>query len=333
MPKRSKLPGFRTHVRKGREGQRWVSYWLDMRGTGKPDIPLGTDHAKALAEYHRLKTDRPRIAGTIEEAFQRWERECLPEYANATTRRNYAQSLKMMRPVFGPATWDSVRVSTIAEYLKRRTAKTQANREKALLSVIWGCARTWEMTALPFPAYKMKLKNTERPARVDWEDEMFAAMYVHAEPFLRDAMDLISATGWRVRDALKARLTDVRGPWLLFDASKTDKDAKVRLDDPDRPTLANLIARRREVKAPHVFLLTRGNRIVTERMLTDAWARAREKAVKDCPECEGLLLRYVRKYAGQLTGSLAAAQELLQHGSAATTQRHYMGRAKLRPAR
>lgn len=333
MPKRSPLPGFRTHVRKGRNGQRWVSYWLDMRGTGKPDVSLGTDHAAAVAEYHRIKTHRPRIAGTLEEAFERWERECLPEYVNATTRRNYAQSLKTMRPVFGPATWDAVRVSTIAAYLKARSAKTQANREKALLSVIWGKAREWELTALPFPAYKMKLKNAEHAARVDWEEQMFAAMYVHAEPFLRDAMDLISATGWRVRDALKARLTDVRGQWLIFDASKTDKDAKVQLNDPDRPTLAALIERRRESKAPHVFLLTRGNMIVTERMLTDAWARARAKAVKDCPECDGLLLRYVRKYAGQLTGSLAEAQALLQHGSAATTQRHYMGRAKLRPAR
>ncbi len=173
MPKRSKLPGFRTHVRKGANGQRWVSYSLDMRGTGKPDVSLGTDYERALDEYHRLKTRKARIAGTIEEAFQRWERECLPEYENATTRRNYAQSLKMIRPVFGPATWDGVRVSTLAEYLKKRTAKTQANREKALLSVIWGKAREWELTALPFPAYKMRLSNPERAQDVQFTVESF----------------------------------------------------------------------------------------------------------------------------------------------------------------
>ncbi len=333
MPKKSKLPGFRTHVRKGANGQRWVSYWLDMRGTGKPDVSLGTDYARALDEYHRLKTHKARIAGTIEEAFQRWERECLPEYANATTRRNYAQSLKMIRPVFGPATWDAVRVSTLAEYLKKRTAKTQANREKALLSVIWGKAREWELTALPFPAYKMRLANKEEADDIEWTDEMFAAAYVHAEPFLRDAMDVISATAWRIRDVLKARLTDVRGNWLRFDANKTKKGGDVQLDDPDRPVLAAYLERRRAAKAPHVFLLTRGNRIVTERMLTDAWARARKKALPTCPDLRGVYLRHVRHYAGQLVGSLAEAQELLQHSSAATTQRHYRPRAKLRPAR
>jgi integrase len=72
---------------------------------------------------------------------------------------------------------------------------------------------------------------------------------------------------------------------------------------------------------------------VNERMLTDAWARAREKAVKNCPEVEGLLLRHMRRRAAQLAGSLQEAQQLLQHGSAATTQRHYRPGEKLRPVR
>jgi integrase len=331
MPKRSKLPGFRTHVRKGREGQRWVSYWLDMRGTGKPDIALGTDHAQALAEYHRLKTDRPRIAGTIEEAFQRWEREELPGYVNATTRRNYAQSLKTMRPVFGPATWDSVRVSTIAEYLKRRTAKTQANREKALLSVIWGKAREWELTALPFPAYKMRLSNPEKAQDVQFTADAFAAMYSVAVPYLRDAMDIASATGLRVRDIIALRLSDVRAGAIAFQSSKTGK--RGAFDIAASPVLASVVERRKALKPPHLFLLTHGNRQVTERMLTDAWARARAKALPECPEVEGLLLRHLRKYAAQLAGSLPEAQALLQHGSAATTARHYRPSEKLRPVR
>lgn len=332
MPKRSKHPRFRTHVRKGANGQRWVSYAIDMRGTGKPDISLGSDYEAALLKYRELIDRAPRIAGTLEEAFARWEREALPD--NPTTRRNYMQCLKTMRPVFGPATWASVKVKTIADYLKARSAKTQANREKALLSVIWGMAREWGMTELPFPAYKMKLKNKEYAVQVEWTDEMFAAMYVHAEPFLRDAMDLTSATGWRVRDALKARLSDERGDWLKFSANKTGKTGDFYLRDPEKQVIPILLAKRRAMKGPeHIFILTRGRLPVTERMLTDAWARARTKALADCPAVDGLMLRYVRKYAGQLAGSLAEAQALLQHGSAATTQRHYRHGEKLRPVR
>ena len=329
MPKKSKHPRFRTHVRKGAGGQVWVSYWFDNRGAGKPDVSLGTDYAAALVEWERIRTHQPRIAGTLEEAFERWERECLPD--NLTTRRNYLQSLKTLRPVFGPATWESVKVSTIAAYLKARSAKTQANREKAVLSVIWGKAREWDMTTLPFPSFKMSLKNAEAPARVEWEERWFAAMYVHAEPFLRDAMDIISATGLRVRDVLELRLTDVRGDKLVFVAGKTKKPGSFDLTQ--SAILPPLIERRRAMKAPHVFLLARGTPRVSERMLTDAWARARTKAAIDCPEVSTLLLRYVRKYAGQLCGSLAEAQALLQHGSAATTARHYRPGEKLRPVR
>ena len=331
MPKTSKLPGFRTHVRRGRNGQVWVSYWLDMRGTGKPDVSLGTDHAQALAEYHRIKTERPRIAGTLEEAFRRWESECLPEYANATTRRNYAQSLKTLRPVFGPATWDGIRVSTIAEYLRRRTAKTQANREKALLSVIWGKAREWELTALPFPAYKMRLSNPERAQDVEVTQAAFDAVYRHAPQHLKDAMDVASATGLRIGDILRLRLSDIRAEAIHFTAGKTAKKGSFSLSE--SPVLHSWIVRRRAAKPPHVFLLTNGNMRVTERMLTDAWARARAKALPECPEVEGLLLRHLRKYAAQLAGSLPEAQALLQHGSAATTQRHYRPSEKLRPVR
>ncbi len=331
MPKQSKHPRLRVHIRRGKGGQVWRSWSYDMRGTGQKDIPLGNNHAVALIEWSKIRDNLPRIRGMLAEAFDRWERDCLPMYENATTRRNYAQNLVRLREVFGPATWDSVRVSTIAEYLRKRTAKVQANREKALLSVVWGKAREWELTALPFPAYKMKLKNKERGVKVRWTPEMFATMYKHAEPFLRDAIDLLSATGWRINDALKCRLTDIRGTVLSFDANKTEKEGEFDLTD--SPVLTALVERRRAAKAPHVFLLTRGNLKVSERMLTDAWARARAKALPECPEVAGLMLRYLRKYAAQNAGSLQEAQQLLQHGSAATTARHYRGSEKLRPVR
>lgn len=334
MPKKSRYPRLRSHSWRTAGGEVRTAYYLDNRGEGIADTPLGTDYAAAIKRWGELVNSAPRIAGTIEEAFIRWERDELPGYASATTRRNYGQSLKTMRPVFGPATWESVTVDVIADYLKRRSAKVQANREKALLSVIWGKAREWGLTYRPFPAYKMRLKNRETAAEVEWTDEMFAAMYVHAEPFLRDAMDLISATGWRVRDAVKARLTDERGDWLVFEANKTGKKGKLYLRDPERQVVPALLERRAAMKGPeHIFILARGRLPVTERMLTDAWARARAKAAKDCPDVEGLMLRYVRKYAGQLCGSLAEAQELLQHGSAATTTRHYRPSAKMRLTR
>ena len=331
MPKRSKYPKLRTHVRKGAGGKVWVSYAYDMRGTGKPDVSLGADYADALRQWDKIHNHQPRIAGTIEEAFERWERDKLPLYESATTRRNYAQNLRKLRPVFGCATWESVRVSTIADYLQRRSAKTQANREKALLSVIWGCAREWDMTTLPFPAYKMRLKNRESASTVEVSDEVFAAIYAHADPLLKDAMDIASSTGLRVRDVLALRLTDVRGDKLVVVAGKTGKAASFDLTASE--VLPALIERRKARKVPHVFLLACGAKVVSERMLTERFKIARAAAVKECPECADVLLRHMRKRAAQLADSLQEAQQLLQHGSAATTQRHYRPGEKLRPVR
>lgn len=332
MPKHTKRPGFRRHSWTTADGERRTAYYFEQTIEGKrKETPLGTDHAEALVKWHALKFDKPLKVGTLNEAFDRWEVDCLPGYLNKNTARNYKQSLRKLRPFFGPMRWDEIDVPMLAEYLKRRTGKTQANREKALLSVIWGEARKWRMTALPFPSYKMRLGNKEKPAKVKWTQAMFSAMYKHAEPFLRDAIDLLSATGWRITDAIECRVTDARDGWLMFDASKTDKDGDFDLST--SPVLRDLIARRKTIKAPHVFMLTRGNLQVSERMLTDAWARARKKAVAECPEVAPLMLRYLRKYAAQQTGSLDEAQQLLQHGSAATTQRHYMGAQKMRPVR
>lgn len=61
----------------------------------------------------------------------------LPNYSNANTKRGYTQNLRQLRPVFGPATWEIVQLVHLKVHLRQRSAKTQANRELALLSIIW----------------------------------------------------------------------------------------------------------------------------------------------------------------------------------------------------
>lgn len=55
MPKASATPKFRTHTKRGPAGQTWVSFWYDNRGTGRPDVPLGTDREKALVLWEQIR--------------------------------------------------------------------------------------------------------------------------------------------------------------------------------------------------------------------------------------------------------------------------------------
>lgn len=339
MPKASKYPRLRVYVKRGKAGQVWTSYAYDNRGTGKPDVALGNDRKQALKQWDELHNNKPRIAGTLEEAFGEWEKDVLPLYEKLVTRKGYAQNLSKLRPVFGRATWDQVTLPILKQYLKKRTAKTQANREISLLSIIWNWARTEGMTEIPFPAHGMnrsKWKNRERAREVEVTDELFNAIYAEADETLRDGMDLATATGLRLTDCREVPIPP--GNVLRVGASKTGKHALFEVSA--SPVLSRLVEKRRAHKAAHLKLLTTPTgKEVSERMLRDRFAEARRlaaakpenKAIAD--ELRGLILRDMRKRAAQLAGDVSEASKLLQHSSEAVTRKHYRQGDKVRPVR
>lgn len=333
-------PRLRSHVRRSKSGKVRTYYFYDMRHEGKPDIPLGRDHEAAVEKWRELHEHKPRIRGTLLEAFEDWERDVLPNYDNAGTKRTYATNLRRLKPVFGPSTWDRVTLPVLKRYLTARTAKTQANREMALLSVIWNWARLEGMHELPWPAAGMersKWKNKEKARRFEVTDEVFEAIYAEAEPMLRDCMDLATATGMRLTDC--RTITMPAGDTLRLEASKTGKAADFDMNLSS--VLPDLIARRRALaKAPHLMLLSMPDgKPVTEAKLRGAYDRARAKAAKKAaPELaaqiRAMFLRDCRKRAADLAGDLSEASKLLQHSSEAVTRDHYRTKAvKLRPVR
>lgn len=358
MPRQSKYPRLRRHVRRAsKSGRVTVYYFYDRRPDGKPDVPLGTDYDAAIKQWEEIHNRKPRIAGTIEEAFERWELEVLPNYANAGTRRNYAAHLKRLRPVFGPSTWDAVEFTDLKAYLKARRAKTQGNREMALLSIVWNWARGDEDLSrhcrVPFPAAGMersRWKNKERARRFHVTDELFAAVYAEADQVLRDCMDIASATGMRLTDCREVLLP--RGDVLRLEASKTGKAADFDLGL--SAVLPDLLKRRRAISANHLMLLsTPTGRRVSPTMLRSRWDAARRaaaaKADEQAAEAAGeeqerlqalaeairaMFLRDMRKLAGTLAGSDAEAAELLQHSDVRLTRRHYRTAVqRLKPVR
>lgn len=336
MPKQSKYPKLRTYIKRGRSGQVWASYAYDMRGTGKPDIALGTDYDKALARWAEIHLDGPRIAGTLEEVFGVWELDeadgLQAERLAKHTRTGYAKNLRALRPVFGPARWEDVTLPVLAQYVKLRTAKARARQEMQLLSVIWGYARLQGLTTLPYPAIGMQRsawKGLAGVRKVSVSDEAFAALHRHADQTLRDALDVMTATGLRIEDVLRLPLSDS----LAVSAGKTGKNAA--FDMAVSTVLPPIIERRKAMRGPeHLFLLAAGRKPVTYRMLADRFTKARAAAADEVPECAGLFLRDMRKRASNLATSLEAASELLQHSSLSVTRRHYRSEPdKLKPVR
>ena len=348
MPKITRHPRLQTRVRKGARGQRWVYYFYDMRPEGKTDIPLGTDHAVALAKWDELYNKKPRMIGRIQEAIVRWREEVLvgtrenpSPYTNAETIKSYTRHLAKIEAWCGQMPWHEMTLPLMRQYLKMRTGKTQANRELAVLSIVWSFARKEGITSLTWPAAGMERsgwKNTERARTFEVTDEVFAAIYAQGDQILRDAMDIASATGMRLTDVRTVPLPP--GDQLRLDAKKTGK--KADFDISLSAVLPDVIRRRRANKrAMHLRLLASPTgRAVSLRMLQDRFSKAREAAAKATTDhalaasIRAMILRDCRKYASDQAGSLEEASQLLQHSSQALTAKHYRTKAtQLKPVR
>jgi integrase len=326
-------PRFRTHVRKGANGQVWVSYYYDNRGTGKKDVPLGKDYAQAMEKWNNIRNHQPLVRGLIQEAIDRYKEKVLPGMIKGT-RQQYTTYLKQVEPYFGPVAWHQVTLPILLDYLESRTKKTSANRELSVLGSIWNLAVKWGLTEKTWPAAGLgKWKNTEKKRNIFISEEQFNAIYKHADRLLRDSMDIASATGLRVTD-VRTILMPKNGV-LTFSASKTTKSAEFIVAD--SPVLSRIVARREAMKAHCVMLLcTDTGRQATERMLLNRWNTAKGKATAERPELglDGLYNRDMRKVAANLSATVEDAQKLLQHSSAKVTADHYFNRpTKLKAVR
>lgn len=106
----------------------------------------------------------------------------MPTYESAETRKGYTKQLSKVEAVLGGMTWDAVTLPILREYLERRKANTQGNRELSVLSIVWSHARMWGMTQLHWPAAGVKSwKAPEKARDFTVTDELFQAVYQEAD--------------------------------------------------------------------------------------------------------------------------------------------------------
>lgn len=322
----NKYPRLRTHTRKGKSGQVWTWWTYDQRPHG-PEISLGSDYATALEKWNELHNKKPLTIGRLQEAINRWREDCLPTYEVAKTRKDYTRHLVNIERTFGKLAWHEITLPALRTYLDKRSAKTQGNRELSVLSIVWGKARLWGMTELPWPAAGVKdWKNPEYAREVDYTDAIYEAIYAQGDQVLKDAMDIATATGMRLTDVRTVRMpVDGR---LRFRAGKTGKWAYFEVSK--SPVLTALIERRGNADSV-MLLCTSTGRAVSYSMLRGRYDLARAAAALAHPELadqiKGMFLRDTRKRAADLAEDDASASRLLQHSSVKLTTTHYRRKA------
>lgn len=318
-------------------------YYFD----GTREIPLGKDYVAAVTKWAELEGGNAAasVVVTFRQVAEKYLAADVFRQKAPRTRKDNLIELANLYKFFDnpPAPLEAIEPQHVRQYLDWRgaTAKTRANREKALLSHIWNFARSVGMTTLPNPCRGVRGFTEKGRKDVYIDDEVFGAVYTCANQSLRDALDVAYLTGQRPADVLKMRMTDIRDSLLAVRQGKGGKALRIRLNNLDgaRNALGIKIdeimeRKRRATIADTAIIVARGGGALSYSGLDNAFERARLKAATKAekegkPELAALIrgfqFRDLRAKAGtekaDAEGILEARRQL-GHSSVTTTERY-----------
>lgn len=240
------------------------------------------------------------------------------------TRSDYAESWTRLSPVLGAAPLESLRPMHFAQYLAQRPAKTQGNREFALVSLMWNWGRTQGETDLPNPCTGVRKNRECARERLVTPAELAKEIAVASQP-LRDALELYDLLGARVSELLRMNLPSSEAKELSWKQQKTGRMMRVAIEGELEAKLGEI--RAREFPAGTVvsmaLLRNEGGQRMTYAALEQRHTRARAKAGVD------FQLRDLRgKVATETADSegMRAAQKMLGHSTLAMTEDYVKAR-------
>ena len=179
--------------------------------------PLGKHFGAALKQWAALEASPP-VVTTVGQALDAYLMDELPQLADAT-QVEYRRMSAQLREVFGDTPLDEVEATHIAQYLHKRSARVQANREMALLSSVFAYAMRLGF-AKANPCRGVRRNKEARRTRLPTGPEL-AALLLAASPTLRAMIELSLMTGMRKRDLLKLAIADLSPRGIEVCTSKT----------------------------------------------------------------------------------------------------------------
>jgi len=321
--------GMRARHRKNK-----TYYFIDQGGKPRKELPLGSDYVVAIQKWTELTVcNQPRKEMiTFRYVTERYIHEVLPQKAPRTQKDNLVE-LKNLYDFFDnpPVSIDTIKPINIRQYLDWRgqTAKTRANREKALFSHIFNFAREKGLTDNQNPCIGIKgFKETGREVLVD--DTLLGRLLAHASPSLQFALRLAYLTGQRPADVYKMSETDIKDNVLWIKQGKTKAALRIEIIGELKILLDEIFDYKKQFSVrPLVLLVTEEGQPMNESMMKGRLNKAREAAgiAKDA-----LQFRDMRSKAAtdvDQKGGTRDAQALLGHTTETmTTQyiRHKIGR-------
>lgn len=311
---------------------------------------MGMDKAKAFAAAKKLNALLmptndlvDRVIGskeTVADAIAVFRRDDIPGRKWAPkTAEVYESVIRRIEAGIGARPVEEVTVKDCAEFIRAVTPSDRARQQfRLVLGWILGCAvqEGWIDTN---PVLATRRFQHERK-RTRLTKEIYDAIWDHAEPWLRLAMDLSLITLLRREDIVSLRFSDVRDGFLWVVPQKTEGSSLVKLKISIGGHLATLLSQARDsVVSPFVV-----HRLPDRARPSDKRAHARlhhtqvmpeqlTRAFQDAREAAGVVGEHppsfheIRSLGGALIRDAGwtteEVQTLMGHASKSMTE-HYL---------
>lgn len=276
---------------------------------------LGREYGPALKKWAELEA-LPVAARTVGDAITLYAADRLPALA-AKTQRDYTRICGELRKTFGDALLNQVRPVHIAQYLEKRSKKTAANREMAVLSSVFNYAMRLGY-AESNPCRGVRRNSEHARTRLPTSAEI-AALKLRAPPYLRAAISLSLATALRASSLLRLDIPASSAERIEVPGTKGGRALRIKIT----PELRTLIDEARAGRDVGPLFVGRRKRRLTYDGLSTAWDLLRERVAADGMESvRDLHWHDLRAWAlteAERTGGRAAARALAGHRSESTT--------------
>lgn len=288
-------------------------YYFVKRGKW---IPLGGNHALAMAKYGQLYAGAP---GSMPALIG----EYLPLICKGrkpSTVNQYKIAAKKLAHKFGDFTVQDVQGKDVAA-LKRDLGNTpnMANRCLTVLRLVFALALEDQVVAVN-PCIGIKRHLEQKRKRLLTEGE-FAAIYNVAGPRLKVIIDLAVLTGQRIGDVLKIHRAHLLPDGIRFEQQKTGAKLTVKWTDELREVVARAKTLNQNIRAL-TLLHGRSGKPPDYRTVREQWDKACTAAkVPDAHlhDLRALSATWTKRQGGNAT-------PLMGHSSANQTVRYLRDR-------
>jgi integrase len=280
--------------------------------------------ARALGENHGVYQAGDETVNSMNQVFDRYEAECVPELG-ARTQRDYRRHLLTLRQHFGAFVPGTIKPKDVGRFLDVKTGKQHRNKVVAVLSSVMGFAvGAWYIDGCDVnPCQNVRRHECHPRTRYVTDDEFHAVRSL--APFsVQLAMDLALLTGQRQGDILDMTWLTVHETHIDVIQGKTGKHLGIRIT----PALEEVLLRARRYKpfiGPRLYIVrTRNGEPYTHEGFRALWQRVMDEAMR----LGAIRTRYtfhdLRAKCATDKKDLAGASALLGHGDSRLTNRIYV---------